>query len=150
MRSVSQPMNYALYRERWEVELAYDELKTEMLEHEPTLRSRSVDGIEQEVWGTLLAYNLVRMEMAATAREAKVPPRRISFVMAMRLITDEWILDSGTKPGAIPKHLKRLRADIKKFILPPRRSDRSYERVVKRKDSPYPRKETNSLRNLPN
>lgn len=140
----------ALYRERWEVEIAYDELKTELLVQEPTLRSRSVDGVEQEMWGTLLAYNLVRMEIAAAAREAKVPPRRISFVMAMRLITDEWLWDSHAKPGAIPKHLKRLRANLKKFILPPRRSERSYPRVVKRKESSYPRKRSESLRNLPN
>jgi hypothetical protein len=139
-----------LYRERWEVEIAYDEFKTGMLDQEPTLRSRSVEGVEQEMWGTLLAYNLVRMEIAAVAREAQVPPRRISFVMAMRLITDEWLWDSHTKPGAIPKHLRRLRANLKRFILPPRRSHRTYDRVVKRKESPYPRKRSDSLRNLPN
>jgi hypothetical protein len=140
----------ALYRERWEAEIAYDELKTEMLDQEPTLRSRSVDGVEQELWGTLLAYNLVRMEMASAAREANVPPRRISFVMALRLICDEWLWDSHAKPGAIPKHLRRLRADLQRFILPPRRAERLYDRVVKRKESPYPRKRSNSLRDLPN
>jgi hypothetical protein len=140
----------ALYRERWEAEIAYDELKTEMLDQEPTLRSRSVAGVEQELWGTLLAYNLVRMEMAAAAQEADVPPRRISFVMALRLVCDEWLWDSHAKPGAIPKHLRRLRANLQRFILPPRRSERSYPRAVKRKESPYPRKRSDPLRNLPN
>lgn len=140
----------ALYRERWEAEIAYDELKTEMLDQQPTLRSRSVQGVEQELWGTLLAYNLIRLEMVAAAREADVAPRRVSFVMALRLVTDEWLLDSHAKPGAIPKHLCRLRADLQRFILPPRRSERSYPRVVKRKDKPYPRKRSDSQRNLPN
>jgi hypothetical protein len=156
LTSLLDPQRYpgdeirALYRERWEVEIAYDELKTEVLDQEPTLRSRSVAGVEQELWGTLLAYNLVRMEMAAAAREANVPPRRISFVMALRLICDEWLWDSDAKPGTIPKHLRRLRADLQRFVLPPRRSERSYPRVVKRKESPYPRKRSVSLKNLPN
>lgn len=135
----------SLYRERWEVELALDELKTKMLEQAPTLRSRTVEGIEQEMWGTLLAYNLVRLEMAAVAREAAVPPRRVSFSMSLQFIVDEWAWDSIAKPGAIPHHLKRLRANLQRFILPPRRSDRSYPRAVKQKENAYPRKKGGAL-----
>jgi Insertion element 4 transposase N-terminal/Transposase DDE domain len=139
-----------LYRDRWEVELALDELKTKMLEQAPTLRSRTVEGIEQEMWGTLLAYNLVRVEMAAVAREAEVAPRRVSFSMCLRFIVDEWAWDSLAKPGAIPTHLKRLRANLQRFILPPRRSDRSYPRAVKQKENAYPRKKGEALAQLLN
>jgi IS4 transposase len=53
----------AAYHERWEVELGFDEVKTERLEQKESLRSQRVEAVEQEAWGVLLAYNLVRQEM---------------------------------------------------------------------------------------
>ncbi|MFW6087595.1 MAG: IS4 family transposase [Myxococcota bacterium] len=130
----------ALYHERWELELGYDEMKTEMLDRNEAIRSRTPLAVAQELWGLLLAYNLVRLEMQRIADEAAVPPTRISFVAALRFIRDEWFWLEGTRtPGAIPKHLARMRAQIKRFILPPRRA-RSYPRAVKTKMSNYPRK----------
>jgi len=131
-----------LYRERWEIELAYDELKTEVLAREETIRSRTPVGVEQEVWGLLLTYNLIRVEMQRIAAEAKVSPRRISFVAALLHVRDEFLWSAITRsPGAIPRHLKDLRERIKRFILPERRSERSYPRRVK-STSGYPRKRT--------
>jgi hypothetical protein len=130
----------ALYHERWELELGYDEIKTEMLDREEAIRSRTPDGVRQEVWGILLAYNLIRVEMERVAVSAKVEPSRISFVGAMRLICDEWLWCAIAQPGAIPKHLRHLRAALTGLILPPRRSERTYPRAVKIKMSNYPRK----------
>ena len=129
-----------LYHERWELELGYDEIKTEMLDREETIRSKSPAAVTQELWGVLLAYNLVRLEMERVADEAGVPPVRISFVAALRLIVDEWMWCTVTAPGAIPKRLRELRANLKRLILPPRRSNRRYPRAVKIKMSNYPRK----------
>lgn len=129
-----------LYHERWELELGYDEIKTEMLDREETLRSKSPAGVTQELWGILLAYNLVRLEMERIADEAGVPPTRISFVAALHLIVDEWMWLAVTSPGAIPGRLRDLRARLKRFILPPRRSERRYPRAVKIKMSNYARK----------
>lgn len=130
----------ALYHERWELELGYDEIKTEMLDREETLRSKSPDAVTQELWGVLLAYNLVRLEMELVADQAKVLPTRISFVAALHLIVDEWIWLANTAPGAIPSRLRDLSESLQRFILPPRRSERSYPRAVKIKMSNYPRK----------
>jgi hypothetical protein len=129
-----------LYHERWELELGYDEIKTELLDREETLRSKSPDAVTQELWGIALAYNLVRLEMELIADEAKVPPTRISFVAALRLIIDEWIWLANTSPGAIPSRLRDLSAAVQRFVLPPRRSERGYPRAVKIKMSNYPRK----------
>jgi hypothetical protein len=131
----------ALYHERWEIELGYDEVKTEMLERREHIRSKTPEGVRQELWGLALAYNLIRLEMLRIAREARLPANRISFVAAHRLICDEWWWSCGTQsPGAIPGHLRRLREDIQRFVLPPRRSERFYPRAVKLKMSNYPRK----------
>ena len=130
----------ALYHERWELELGYDELKTELLDREETIRSKSPAGVRQELWGIFLAYNLVRLEMERVADEAGVEPTRVSFVAALRLICDEWLWCAIASPGAIPKHLRNLRTSLKTLILPPRRSERRYPRAVKIKMSNYPRK----------
>jgi hypothetical protein len=127
----------SLYHERWEMELGYDEVKTDMLERQEAIRSRRPAGVGQELWGVALTYNLVRLEMLRIAEEAGVPPTQVSFVMALRLIRDEWLWCAVAKPGAIPRHLRELRADVLRFVLPPRRQQRSYPRVVKNKFSLY-------------
>lgn len=129
-----------VYHERWELELGYDEIKTEMLDREETLRSRSPAAVRQEIWGVLIAYNLVRLEMEGVADEADVSPTRISFVVALRLICDEWSWCAIAAPGAIPRHLVELRSSLQRFVLPPRRSERSYPRAVKIKMSNYAKK----------
>ena len=130
----------ALYHDRWELELGYDELKTELLDREEAIRSKTREGVEQELWGIVLAYNLVRLEMERVAKYAKVEPTRISFVESLRLIRDEWLWLSVSSPGAIPKRLASLRANLKRYILPPRRPKRLYPRAVKIKMSNYDRK----------
>ncbi len=127
----------ALYHERWELELGYGEVKTRMLERYEAIRSRKPNGVAQELWGVALAYNLVRLEMTRIAAEAHVAPNRISFVMALNLIRDEWSWCVHTSPGAIPRHLRDLREKVARFVLPPRRSERSYPRAVKLKMSNY-------------
>jgi hypothetical protein len=129
-----------LYHERWEIELGFGELKTDMLQRLETIRSRSPEMVEQELWGLLLAYNLVRLEMERVADETGVSPLRISFVAALRLVTDEWSWSTTTSsPGAIPRHLMDLRDKIRIFVLPPRRPERVYPRAVKIKMSNYER-----------
>ena len=130
----------ALYHERWEIEQGYDEIKTEMLDREETIRSRTPERVRQEIWGILLTFNLIRLEMERVAEEARVEPTRVSFITALHFICDEWLWCASASPGAIPRHLKKLRADLRRFILPPRRSKRRYPRAVKIKMSSYPRK----------
>jgi len=147
LTSLLDPVKFAAkeivvaYHERWEIELAYDELKTHQLDRLETLRSRSVKGVEQELWGILLTYNLVRFEMERIAEEAKLPPSRISFVVAMRYIRDEWEWCAiSSNPGSFPEKLRRMRAKILDFVLPERRSERRFPRAVKLKMSNYARK----------
>jgi hypothetical protein len=132
----------ALYHERWELEIGYDEIKTHLLEREETIRSRTPMGVRQELWGIALAYNLVRVEMERVAAEAKVPPTRISFVASLSMVREE-LLDLGLRsvtPGSVPGSLAKLRKRLKRLVLPPRRTERSYPRAVKVKMSNYSRK----------
>ncbi len=129
----------ALYHERWEIELGYNEVKRVMLDREETTRSKSPRGVAQELWGLALAYNLVRLEAEQVAADLKLPPTRISFTAALTLIETafrSWSLDNA---GRTPDRLRKLRADLGHFILPERR-ERSYPRAVKIKMSNYARK----------
>ena len=132
----------ALYHERWELEIAYDEMKTHLLAREETIRSRTPQGVRQEIWGIALAYNLVRVEMERVADEAGVEPTRISFVNAVALLRYTWLISSTLPlaPGKIPARLTDMRRQLKFLLLPERRSGRSYPRAVKLKMSSYLRK----------
>lgn len=130
----------ALYHERWEIELAYNEVKTHTLEQFESLRSKTPERIRQEVWGLAVAYNLVRREMEAVAAHMGLPPTRISFRGALRLIREAFFWAAVASPGSLPKLVERMRLELEELVIPPRRAGRSYPRVVKIKMSNYNRK----------
>lgn len=129
----------ALYHERWEIELGYNEVKRVMLAREESTRSKSPKGVAQELWGLALAYNLVRFEAERVAAEAGVSPTRVSFIAALRFIESALRIWGTEGAGRLPERLVRLREDLGHYILPERR-DRSYPRAVKIKMSNYDRK----------
>lgn len=129
----------ALYHERWELELGYNEVKRVMLRREESTRSKSPRGVAQELWGLGIAYNLVRFEAERVAAEAGVPPTRISFVAALNFIESALRTWGTESAGRLPERLVRLREDLTHFVLPERR-ERTYPRAVKIKMSNYPRK----------
>ncbi|MBB3260878.1 hypothetical protein F4827_005653 [Paraburkholderia bannensis] len=127
----------ACYERRWHIETSYRELKQSMLGMELSLRSRTVDGVYQEIWGALIAYNLIRREIASAAREAKPLPTDISFVRALHMIQHEMMWAAMTPAYAkLPACLHRLREQLKS--LPNvKRPGRSCDRVVKSRPARY-------------
>jgi hypothetical protein len=131
----------ALYHERWELELGYDEVKTHMLERQESLRSKKSEGVRQEIWGIMLAYNLVRKEMLGVAEAAGVPPVRVSFRHSLQFIRVFCLVEAwACAPGNLPKRLASFHEIMASLlILPERRPDRQYKRHVKIKMSSYKR-----------
>lgn len=129
----------ALYQERWEIETTFDEVKTHTLHGAETLRSQAPARVEQEVWGLLLAYNLVRVLMARAAPRAGVSPLRLSYWQSLLLLRGFWQSAWYLPPGTLPRHLDLLIEQLALLRLPPRRK-RHYPRAVKRTHSSYPRK----------
>ncbi len=130
-----------LYHERWELELGYDEIKTHMLERQEALRSKKPEGVRQEIWGLLIAYNLVRNEMLEVAVAAGVDPIRVSFRHSLQLlrvfcIVEAWTCAPGNLPKRLSSHFEMVAALL---ILPERRPERRYKRHVKIKMSKYKR-----------
>jgi hypothetical protein len=75
----------AAYVHRWEIELAFDELKTHQRGPRIVLRSKSPELVLQEIWGHLCCHFAIRTLMADTAIQAGHDPNRISFVAALRI-----------------------------------------------------------------
>jgi hypothetical protein len=74
-----------LYAQRWEFETALDELKTHQRGAKVVLRSKSPDGVQQEVWGFLLVHWAIRDLMHTAALDGDVDPDRVSFMRTLRL-----------------------------------------------------------------
>ena len=76
----------ALYHERWEIETAFDELKTHLRGARIVLRSKTPDLVRQEFYGLLMAHFAVRALMHEAALTANVDPDRLSFIHAVRVV----------------------------------------------------------------
>lgn len=75
----------AAYSGRWELESAFDELKTHQRGPRAVLRSKSPELVTQEVWGHLCCHYAIRTLMADAAEHAGHDPDRVSFVAALRI-----------------------------------------------------------------
>jgi hypothetical protein len=75
-----------LYTERWSEETSFDEIKTHLCGPQRILRSPLPDLVEQEWYGFLLAYYVVRATIVEAARREGAAPRSFSFVGATRII----------------------------------------------------------------
>ena len=76
----------ALYRQRWEIELAIKEGKQVLRGGQITLRSKSHELVRQEFWGLLMAHYIVRKMMARAALEEGIDPDKLSFRSSVEII----------------------------------------------------------------
>ena len=68
----------ALYHQRWEIETAFDELKTHLRGSKIVLRSKTPELVRQEFWGLLLAHFAIRDLMQQAAQKGGAgPPTRL-------------------------------------------------------------------------
>jgi len=131
-----------VYGRRWEIETAFDEIKT-VLCHAPAgappteLRSKTPALIHQEVFALLGAYSLIRRTIAQAADRADLAPTAISFTGALRCIALAAIAMLAAPGSHLPMLFSRMLEDIARQRLrrPPR--PRSYPRATKRKAPKY-------------
>ena len=90
----------AAYTQRWEIESAFDELKTHQRGPRVVLRSKSPDMVHQEIWGHLCCHYAIRTLMCEAAEHSGHDPDRVSFVAAIT-ITRASIAQPGDFP---PSH----------------------------------------------
>lgn len=125
------------YVRRWEVEIGYRELKTTLLENSLTLRSKTPDGVVQECWGMLIAYQLLRVEMHRAAKKNGVDALRVSFISTLNYVRHCWLYYAWGDGQFVPQLFYRAWTTLRGFLLPERRTHRHYERMVRKKISPF-------------
>ena len=77
----------ALYHERWETEILFDEFKTHLRGGSRVLlRSKTPELVRQEVYGLLLAHFVVRTVLHDAAQQAQEDPHRLSFLHTVRVL----------------------------------------------------------------
>jgi len=131
----------ALYAERWEIESAFDELKTHQRGPRVVLRSRTPDGAYQEAWGYLCVHYAIRALIHSAAHRADLDPDRISFTKALHA-TRRSVRTGLDGTVNLAQAMQRATAELLRGLLPARRP-RSNPRVVRRKMSNYGVKRTN-------
>lgn len=129
------------YHKRWDIELAYDEIKTHQCAtlrgQMPTIiRSKRADLVEQELYAILITYNLIRSLIYEAASKHGKNPLLISFLDSLQLIIDAVPFMGHTQQDKFD-YLLELIADSP--IDRPRRP-RVNSRVVKVKMSKFKRK----------
>jgi hypothetical protein len=131
-----------LYHERWEIEIANDEITTHLLAGRTAsteLRSKTPAGVVQEIYGVLLAHNAVRALMVEAAATIDVDPRTLSFMHAVRVIRETIPLMRSARTEQLPALYAAMLRHIAVGVLPPR-DNRINPRVVKVKMSNFKKK----------
>jgi hypothetical protein len=87
-----------LYAQRWEFENALDELKVHQRGPRVVLRSKTPDGVIQEIYGYLCVHYAIRWLMHTVALQSGHDPDRISFTRSLRVARRTTASHAGFSP----------------------------------------------------
>jgi hypothetical protein len=124
-----------LYKDRWKIELDFRAIKTHM--GMEMLRCKSADMVRKEIAVHLLAYNIIRGNLAQAASLYKKIPRQLSFRSAVQLATQasrQLVTLSGL---ALKNTLLTLLEAIASTPIGQQKR-KGQPRVVKRRPKSYP------------
>ena len=124
-----------LYQQRWKIELDFRTIKTHM--GMEMLRCQTALMVDKEVGVNLLAYNLVRANLARAASSTEKTPRQLSFMAVVQLMhhTVSFCLTLTSK--ALAKLLSPL-MDAMAYTEIGNRNRPNQPRVIKRRPKSYP------------
>jgi hypothetical protein len=125
-----------VYHERWDHELAFDEIKTHLNGRPVHLRSKTPRAVVQELYGLFLAHRILRQVMSDAAAPEKLEPDRLSFMDSFRVLQSHL---HEAPACSITEWYQRLTEEVGRQILRPRRN-RWYPRVIRRKMKKWDKK----------
>ena len=118
-----------LYHERWEEELAIDELKTHQ-RGRPVLRSQTPAGVVWEIYGLFIGHYVIHVLIQHSAAKQGIDPQRLSFTNTLKILRCRWPECPKSERGR-PQWHRQLIEEIGEEILEPRRN-RINPRVIKK------------------
>ncbi len=132
------------YHQRWEIELAIDEIDTHQRLPWVPFRSQKPIGVIQEFYSLLLAYFVLCAVSHESAMILNQPPQRLSFINTLRLVQQIAPLSQLLWGSHQPQLLKLINQWQDYFQLP-LRENRINPRVVKRKRNKFRRKKRSDI-----
>lgn len=132
----------ALYHQRWECEIAYKQLKSQLVavtasKQQTHFRSKTPVGVMQEAWGMVLAHTLVRELMMEGAEVAGVSPTELSLTDSLEVIKLSLRDFHACGCRRRAKLREKLIQQIGECLIDRPRRKRQCPRVVKRKMSNF-------------
>jgi len=124
----------AFYRERWKIELDFRTIKTHI--GMELLRCKSPDSVEKEIAVYVLAYNIIRGNLAQAAMLHDKIPRQLSFRSAVQLVipaAKQLIVLAGV---LLKNALKALFKAIASTAIG-QQQRKSQPKAIKRRPKPY-------------
>jgi hypothetical protein len=128
-----------LYHERWEIEGAFDELKTHQRGPGAVLRSQSPQGVRQEFWAHMILHGIVRkLAYKASHGVADRDPDRISFVTSLQIVRRSATSGVGRLAHLLHRSLKFALTELAQLRHLVTRRHRQCPRVVGHQQPRYP------------
>jgi Insertion element 4 transposase N-terminal/Transposase DDE domain len=93
----------AVYAQRWEHELTFDEIETHQMHPGRVLRSRTPDLVRQEVWALLITHYAVRAFITEAADDLGADPDRYSFTRTINVIRRQVLNQAALSPLNTPQ-----------------------------------------------
>lgn len=133
------------YHLRWECEISYDEVKNHLAAVatgglDLVFRSKTPDGVLQELYALLALYNMVRGLMAEAGRRHGVNPLDISFISTIRIIQETTPRYQAADEDQRPRIVDQLHKDIADLQNHRPRRPRQCPRAVRIKMTKFPLK----------
>ncbi|MEU6495175.1 transposase [Streptomyces sp. NPDC046984] len=121
----------ARYRQRWEIELAFDEIENHLGPGGP-LRSRTPEAVRQELWALLAVHQAVRrFAHDAAANGPVLDADRLSYLRCVRIARRSVPSQHGTSRRTLANAWKGAIQEARSRLLPPR-SGRGWPRTIKK------------------
>jgi hypothetical protein len=125
------------YLRRWRLEMCLDDLKTSL--QMESLRGRTPETLQREMYARLIAHNLLRCTMAQAAARHAVPLERLSFKGSLDAVGHFAHAMAQARCRVRREHLWRRLLQTLARDLVAERPGRREPRAVKRKKNKYPR-----------
>jgi hypothetical protein len=124
-----------LYQQRWQIEVDFRTIKTHM--GMEMLRCKTAQMVEKEIAVHLLAYNLIRANIARAACLNDKEPRHLSFMAVVQLMRNTATLCITLTRAALGKLIPSLLIAMAQTEIGQRKRP-NQPRVIKRRPKGYP------------
>jgi hypothetical protein len=123
-----------LYHQRWLAELDIRAIKVTL--GMDVLRSKSPEMVHREIWSCLLAYNLLRQTLLASAQQAALSPRQLSLTAALQKVAAGFITVLVLDAAVLAQWIEDQQRDLALAQLGDR-PNRVEPRALKRRPKPH-------------